>query len=156
MRALAFIICILGSLNLLARTEGRFLGQQYMINMISFGYDGTVDFTPHKIFRQMNVSEQSSLIGPGKVLETAREEISFICSKKKENDYHCSVIIFNSAFGKINFKSASLKYTGEKAQSLYAQFFPNDDGSEIVFQDDTGQFKLLVQPDLFQLTFNAH
>lgn len=154
MKKLLFLGLILSSLNLHARTEGRFLGMQYMINITSSGIDGIFDHTPARIFEQMNVPEQGSMLGPGKALVTSQKEFTFICNKKAENNYHCSFIVFNSAYGKIGFKSANLKFTGAKAQEMYSQFHPNEDGSEINITDDTAQFNLIVRPDLFQLQFN--
>ncbi len=156
MNKLLFLSFILVSFNLQARTEGRFLGQQYMINLISNSFDGTFDHTPAQIYEQMNVSEQNSFLGPGKVLTVSQKEMTFVCNKKQENVYHCSFIVFNSAFGKIGFNSAIVKYTGDKAKEVYAQFFPNQDGSDINITDDTAQFNLIVRPDLFQLNFKSN
>lgn len=154
MKSFLFLSLILISVNLQARTEGRFLGQQYMINLVSQGFDGTFDHTPARLYQQMNVPEQNSMLGPGKALVVSQKEMTFVCSKKAENNYHCSFIVFNSAFGKIGFKSALVKYTGAKAQEVFAQFFSNEDGSEINITDDTGQFNLVIKPDFFQLKFN--
>lgn len=144
------------SSNLQARTEGRFLGMQYMINIISAGVDGTFEHTPARIYEQMNVPEQQSMLGPGKALELSKKEMTFICNKKAENNYHCSIMIFKSAAGSFDLQSAQIKYTGEQAKALVAQFFPNKDGSDINITDDSGKFNLVVKPDLFQLTFSNH
>ena len=154
MKTFLFLSLILISTHVQARTEGRFLGLQYMINITSSSIDGTFDHTPARLFEQMNVPEQSSMLGPAKALVVSQKEMTFICNKKQENNYHCSIIIFKSNFGTIGFKSALVKYTGAKAQEMFAQFFPNQDGSEINITDDTGQFNLIVRPELFQLKFN--
>lgn len=140
-------------LNLEARTEGQFFGQQYMINISSRSVDGTFDHTAARLFEQMNVPEQNSFLGPGKALSVSQKEMTFICNKKQENQFQCSIMIFNSAFGKIGFNSANIKYTGEKASEMFQQFFPNEDGSEIKITDDTGRFNLIVKPDLFQIIY---
>ncbi|MES2801177.1 MAG: hypothetical protein V4654_01685 [Bdellovibrionota bacterium] len=127
-----------------------------MINLISNSFDGTFDHTPARIYEQMNVPEQNSMLGPGKALAVSQKEMTFICNKKQENVYHCSFIVFNSSFGKIGFKSAIVTYTGDKAKSMFDQFFPNQDGTDINITDDTGQFNLVVRPDLFQLKFQAN
>lgn len=155
MRKLLFLSLILVSVNLQARTEGRFLGMQYMINLISAGYDGTFDHTPTRLYEQMDVPEQSSMLGPGKALQVSQKEMSFICNKKAENSYHCSILIFKSPQGSFGLRSAQIKYEGEKAKAIVAQFFPNQDGSDVNITDDTGQFNLIIKPDLFQLTFEA-
>lgn len=156
MRKLLFLSFILSSLNLQARTEGRFLGMQYMINMVSASYDGTFDHTPTRLYEQMNVPEQSSMLGPGKALQVSQKEMSFICNKKAENNYQCSILIFKSPHGSFGLRSAQIKYEGEKAKVVVAQFFPNQDGSDVNITDDTGQFNLVIKRDLFQLTFEAH
>ncbi|AZZ37077.1 hypothetical protein CIK05_09825 [Bdellovibrio sp. qaytius] len=125
-----------------------------MINLVSNSFDGTFDHTPARIYGQMNVSEQNSMLGPGKVLVVSQKEMTFICNKKAENTYQCSILIFNSAFGKIGFRSAFIKYTGSQARDMFNQFYPNEDGSDINITDDTGQFNLIVRPDLFQLKFS--
>lgn len=155
MRKFLFLSFVLVSLNLQARTEGRFLGMQYMINLTSSGFDGVFDHTPARLYEQMNVPEQSSFIGPGKALQVSQKEMSFICSKKAENNYHCSILIFKSAQGSFGPRSAQIKYQGEQAKAIVSQFFPNQDGSDVNITDDTGQFNLVIKPDLFQLTFAA-
>lgn len=156
MRKILFLSFVLLGFNVHARTEGRFLGVNYMINITSQNFDGSFSDTPAYLYKQMNVPEQQSMMGPGKALEVSNKELSFICSKKAENNYHCSILVFNSSQGNFSFHSAQIKYTGEKAKAVVAQFFPNEDGSDINLTDDTGQFHLVVKPDLFELTFESH
>lgn len=155
MRILLFLSCFVVSLNLFARAEGRYLGLNYMINLVSTEFDGSFDHTPARLYAQMNVPEQQSFLGLGKALQVSKKEMSFICSKKAENNYQCSILIFNSPQGSIALRSAQIKYTGEQAKAITSQFFLNEDGSDLVITDDSGQFNLIMRSDFFQLTFNA-
>ena len=64
-------------------------------------------------------------------------------------------MIFKSAQGSFAPRSAQIKYQGEAAKAIVAQFFPNQDGSDVNITDDTGQFNLMIKPDFFQITFAA-
>lgn len=156
MRQFLFLSLLLGSLNLQARTEGRFSGVQYIIKFISVNLDATNDHFPTTVYEKMNVPEQQTVMGPGKVIEVDEKEMSFMCNKKGENSYHCIVLVRQSAHGSFGLRSAQVKYTGEKAKAMAAQFFPDEEGgSELHMTDPTGQFNLIVTPDLFHLTYET-
>ena len=61
-----------------AMTNGRFLGQQFMINIAAQNPDGGSDDFPRALFDVMNVPIQDSMLGPGKVLKTPDKTLNFI------------------------------------------------------------------------------
>lgn len=146
-----FTVLIL-SLTVKAKSTGQFLGQQYMINIVSQSFDGATDEGPKFLFEKMNVPPQSGIAGVGKVLETKPKELSFICAEKQPGNFQCAIHIFFSPYSKVSFNGAEIKYTGAMAAELYQQF--NHGGSSgFEFNDQDGLFKLIVKEDLFLIQF---
>lgn len=147
------VICVF-SISLVAhgKSTGQFLGQQFMINIVSQSFDGSTDAGPQFLFEKMNVPPQSGIAGIGKVLETKPKELSFICAEKQPGNFQCSVHIFFSQYSKVSFNSAEIKYTGTLASELYQQF-NHEDPLGFEFTDQDGLFKLIVKQDLFLIQF---
>lgn len=139
-----------------AKSTGQFLGQQYMINIVSQSFDGSTDEGPKKLFEKMNVPPQSGIAGIGKVLETKPKELSFICAEKQPGNFQCAIHIFFSPYSKVSLNGAEIKYTGAMAADLYQQFNhdePGEGSSGFEFNDQDGLFKLIVKEDLFLIQF---
>ncbi|MDG0816648.1 hypothetical protein [Bdellovibrio svalbardensis] len=148
--ALAILIMTSGSLSQ-ARTQGRFLGQQFMINIAAQGYDGSTDELPQKLFEAMNVPVQDSILGPGKTLQTPFKFLDFICANRTSGGYTCMLLIHPSKSAQLGLKTASLRVEGEMAQKLAAQFFPS---SGEVFQNAEGTLEVKVTPNQFSIRFD--
>ena len=140
------------SLTANAKSTGQFLGQQFMINIVSQSFDGSTDEGPKFLYQKMNVPPQSGIAGVGKVLETKPKELSFICAEKQPGNFQCAIHIFFSPYSKVSFNSAEIKYTGAIAADLYQQF-SHDGPSGFEFNDQDGLFKLIVKEDLFLIHF---
>ncbi|MEN0058696.1 MAG: hypothetical protein AAGB31_07665, partial [Bdellovibrio sp.] len=90
--------CSLGK----AVTKGQFVGRQMIINISSAAYDGSVDGSPQILFEAMNRPEQDSILGRGKALEVAKNILNFVCAKRGENNYQCSIYIHQSEVGRVS------------------------------------------------------
>ncbi len=151
---LFFLISVLVfSLAVHSKSTGQFIGQQFMINIVSQSFDGSTDEGPKLLFEKMNVPPQSGIAGVGKVLETRPKELSFICSEKQPGNFQCSIMIFFSKYSELNLKGAKIKYTGEEASDLYYQFNHENQKGGFEFNDQDGLFKLIVKEDLFEIQF---
>lgn len=158
MQKLFFLLTVLvvsGAAN--GKSTGQFIGQQFMINIVSQSSDGSTDVGPKLLFEKMNVPPQSGFTGIGKVLETKPKELSFICSEKQPGNFQCSILIFFSKYSEVSFNGAQIKYTGATAAALYHQFnhkinYENQKGG-FEFTDQDGLFKLVVKEDLFEIIF---
>lgn len=138
-----------------ARVDGRFIGTQFLINVVTESYDGHNDDTPGVIYKSMNVPPQNSFLGMGKAIKNPKGDLSFICTAKAQEKFQCSFIVFNNEYSKISSNQAIVEFNGEKAQALYNQFSPFDGSTEIKIIDNSGMFKLEVKPDLFRMSFNT-
>ena len=152
---LFFLFVISGaSLTANAKSTGQFIGQQFMINIVSQSFDGSTDEGPRQLFEKMNVPPQSGIAGIGKVLETKPKELSFICSEKQPGNFQCSILIFFSKHSSVGFDGAKIKYTGQAAADLYHQFKHENQKGGFEFNDQDGLFKLIVKEDLFEINFS--
>ncbi len=136
-----------------AVTKGQFAGVQMMINIASINYDGTVDGSPQTLFDALDRPAEDSIAGRGKKLLTPKGVFNFICAKRAENNYQCSVYIQNSAYGKIGPGFAALDIQGEEAQTIFAQFFSEQ--GQFAFRNEEDTFYLKATPQRFQILFKA-
>ena len=149
------LFCILTFNTVQARVDGRFIGTQFLINVVTESYDGHNDDTPGVIYKAMNVPPQNSFLGMGKAIKNPKGDLSFICTAKAQEKFQCSFIIFNNQYSKISSNQAVVEFNGEKAEALYKQFSPFDGSDEIKIIDNSGLFKLEINPSLFRMSFNT-
>lgn len=150
--ALVFALIFVGSVSQ-AMTSGRFLGQQFMINIAAQNPDGSVDSSPQKLFDAMNVPVQDSMLGPGKALKAEQKVLNFICANRGSGGgYTCMILIHQSAAAQIGLHKASFHLQGETARNLSAQFFLNDQ-NHFNFEDDSGLLSIKVSPDTIDIIF---
>lgn len=148
---LATLIVLIGS-GAQALTSGRFLGQQFMINIATKSYDGSVDELPQKIFEGMNVPVQDSILGPGKALKAPEKILNFICANRTgSGGYTCMLLIHSSEWAQLGAKKASLRIQGDLAQSLAAQFHLNQ--GVLVFSNSEGTLEIKVTPNELNIRF---
>lgn len=154
MKVLFFTLLTLSASFAQAGTRGQFLGMQFIVNIASVMYDGSNDSSPHVLFEAMDRPEQDSMIGRGKVLEAPKKVLNFICARKGENNYQCSIYIHNSPSARIGPGMAHFEARGAEARALFEQFHTED--NYFTYQDDDGLFLIEATPDRFVMKFNAN
>jgi len=138
-----------------ARVDGRYMGTQFLINLVTESYDGHNDDSAGVIYKSMNVPPQNSIIGMGKTIKSPKGDMSFICAAKAQEKFQCSFIVFSNQYSQISSQQAVVEFKGEKAEALYKQFLPFDGSDQIKIIDNSGLFKLEINPNLFRMSFNT-
>ncbi|QDK37755.1 hypothetical protein [Bdellovibrio sp. NC01] len=136
-----------------AVTNGRFLGQQFMINIAAQNPDGSSDDFPQKLFEVMNVPIQDSMLGPGKSLKAPERTLNFICANRTSGGYTCMLLIHRTANAQLGLKTASFKANGELAQALGQQFFLGNE-QKIVLSNAEHTLEIQVTPTDFSIRFD--
>lgn len=151
-----FLILALLSLSFskaLAVTKGQFMGMQMIVNIASKNYDGSVDGSPQVLFEAMDRPEQDSFLGRGKALEAPQKVLNFICARKGDNNYQCSIYIHKSNLGRIGMNSAYFEARGDEAKALFQQFYSKD--GVYSFKDEASTFLIYATPERFVIKFDA-
>lgn len=153
MRFLIFGLLLLSVSTSQAGTRGQFAGMQFLVNIASVMYDGSNDSSPHVLFEAMDRPEQDSIFGKGKTLEAPQKVLNFICARKGENNYHCSIYIHQSNLARIAPGKAYFEARGEQARALFDQFHSNK--VQFSFRDGDGLFLIEATPERFVMKFDA-
>ncbi|WP_413944730.1 hypothetical protein [Bdellovibrio sp. HCB-162] len=153
MRLLLFALLSLSFSTSFATTRGQFVGLQMLVNIWSTSYDGSVDGSPQVLFEAMDRPEQDSMVGRGKVLDTPQKVLNFICAKKGENNYQCSITIHRSNFASIGPGKAQFVARGADAKAIFEQFHTQND--RFSYRDEMSTFSIEATPDIFVMKFNA-
>ncbi|WII70986.1 hypothetical protein QJS83_10990 [Bdellovibrio sp. 22V] len=136
-----------------AITRGQFTGMQFMVNIASVAYDGSNDSSPQILFDAMDRPEQDSMLGRGKTLEAPQKVLNFICARKGENNYQCSIYIHQSSFGRIAPGKARFDVRGEQAKALFEQF--HSQNGRFTFRDEANTFGIEATPERFVMVYEA-
>ncbi|KHD88881.1 MAG: hypothetical protein OM95_07130 [Bdellovibrio sp. ArHS] len=152
MRALLFALISLSVSSSMAVTRGQYLGMQMIINIASVSYDGTVDGSPQELFLAMDRPEQDSILGRGKALEAPQKVLNFICAKKGENNYQCSIYIHKSNVARIGPGKAHFEVRGAEAQALFAQF--HSEQGLFTYKDEAQTFAIHATPERFVMWYD--
>lgn len=152
MRFLLFLFLSLSFTSAFAVTKGQFMGRQMIINIASTQYDGSVDGTPQSLFEVMNRPEQDSFLGKGKALEAPQNVLNFVCARRGENNYQCSIYVHQSAYGRIAPGKAYFEMKGDQAKALFDQFHTN--GANFSFRDEASTFAIWATPARFVIQFS--
>lgn len=153
MRVLIFAVLMLAAGHSWSMTRGQFAGMQMIVNITSGMYDGTVDGSPQNLYLLMNRPEQETMLGKGKVLEAPKKMLNFICARRGENNYHCSIYIHQSNVAQIAPGKALLDVRGDQARALFEQFHSGD--GRVSYRDEEGVFAIEATPERFVLKFDA-
>lgn len=153
MRFIVAAVMSLISLEAMAITQGQFTGFNMIVNMASNMSDGSVDGSPQALFDSMNRPEQDSMAGRGKVLVVPKKVLNFICARRAENNYHCSIYIHKSEFSQIAPGMARFEVRGEQAKALFDQF--HSQGGRYSYRDESSVFGIDATPDVFVLKYNS-
>lgn len=153
MKYLIFAFLSLTIANAHAVTKGQFMGLQMIVNVSSVMYDGTVDGSPQVLFEGMDRPEQDSFLGRGKALEAPQKVLNFICAKRGENNYQCSIYIHQSSLGRISPGKAYFEARGEEAKALFQQFYAKN--GVYSFKDEAGTLIIYATPERFVIKFDA-
>ncbi len=151
-----YLLVLLVSLafsNSFAVTKGQFMGLQMIINISSTSYDGSVDGSPQVLFEAMDRPEQDSFLGRGKSLSAPQKELNFICARRAENNYQCSIYIHKSARGRISSGKAYFEVQGEAAQAYFEQF--HSQNGVFSYVDESNTFVIYATPQKFVIKFDA-
>lgn len=149
---LIFLMCSLYG-NAFAVTKGQFMGRQMIVNISSTSYDGSVDGSPQILFAAMNRPEQDSFLGRGKALQAPQKELNFICARRAENNYQCSIYIHQSTQGRISPGKAYFEVQGPAAQAYFEQFHSRD--GVFSYVDEANTFVIYATPQKFVIKFDA-
>lgn len=152
MRFFALVFLVLISFNAHAVTRGNFMGINFIVNITSNSPDGSNDGSPQVLYGLMNRPEQNSMLGPGKSLEIDKKTLNFICAKKAENNYHCTILIHKTAFSQIGPGRGKFVMQGEQARALFNQFHTN--GVSLTFKDEAGKTLVHMTPESFIVEYN--
>ena len=154
MKTIACLFLFLASPLSHAVTRSNFLGFQMMLNIASRNYDGSIDGSPQRLYSDLNVPEQGSIMGPGKSLEVNPEKVlNLVCGKRAENNYQCSIIIHKSPYGRFQPGSAYIEFKGDMAQKVFEQFHSN--GVEYSYKDEDGIVLIYSSPERFVIKYDA-
>lgn len=154
MRKIIFLVLVFTTSSAFSLTRSNFIGMQMLINIASTNYDGTIDGSPQKLYAELNVPEQGSVMGPGKSLDVSPEKIlNFVCGKRGENNYQCSIIIHRSSYAQFQPGKAYIEFKGEMAKTVFDQFYSN--GTEYSFRDESGLLLIYSSPSRFVIKFDA-
>lgn len=136
-----------------AVTKGQYMGRQMIINIASVQYDGTNDGSPQVLFDALDRPIQDSFIGPGKALVAPQNELNFVCAKRAENNYQCSIYVHMSAKGRISPGKAYFEVRGDEAKAYFAQFFSKN--GVFSYKDESSTFIIYATPERFVVKFDA-
>lgn len=153
MRILLFAALLLTTTTSWAGTRGQFVGMQFIVNMASVTSDGSNDSSPQLLFEGMDRPIQDSVIGQGKTLEAPKRILNFICARKGENSYQCSIYIHQSDISRIAPGKAYFEARGDLAQQLFKQF--HSENGLFSFRDGDGLFIIEATPERFVMKFDA-
>lgn len=153
MRFLLFALLSLSFSNAFAVTRGQFVGLQMIVNIWSSSYDGSVDGSPQVLFEAMDRPEQDSMVGRGKVLDMPQKVLNFICARKAENNYQCSITIHKTNFSSIGPGKAQFVLRGADAKAIFEQFHTQD--GRFSYRDEMSTFSIEATPEIFVMKFNA-
>jgi hypothetical protein len=139
----------------LAVTRGQFgfTSEQAVISMSSHNLLGDLDPGPAKLYEDLKIAPQNSLMGKGKVLHSSHEEMTFIVAERRPQKYDVSIVLKKGTMTHIDSfkKFAEIRATGEEAAFLFAYWKSRENIYE--FANDTGSLRILATPDLFLLTY---
>lgn len=153
MKCLFFLFLSFSSSSALATTTGRYLGLQLVVNIASHNSDGSVDGSPQALFEAMDRPEQDSVLGRGKALEAPQKVLNFICAKRAENQYQCSIYIHKSNLGRIAPGKAYFEARGDEAKAYFQQFYSQDD--VFSFKDEANTLVIYATPERFIIKYDA-
>ncbi|WP_374080354.1 hypothetical protein [Bdellovibrio bacteriovorus] len=154
MRFLLFALLSLSFSNSFAVTRGQFVGLQMLVNIWSSSYDGSVDGSPQVLYAAMDRPEQDSMVGRGKALDMPQKVLNFICAKKAENNYQCSITIHRSNFASIAPGKAQFVARGEDAKAMFEQFHTQN--GRFSYRDEMSTFSIEATPEIFVMKFDAN
>jgi hypothetical protein len=93
-------------------------------------------------------------MGPGKSLEVTPEKIlNFVCGKRGENNYQCSIIFHRSSFAQFKPGKAYIEFNGEMAKRVFDQFQSN--GAEYSYKDEAGMMLIYSSSNRFVIKYDA-
>lgn len=153
MKLFIFMCLSLSVTSVFATTKGQFMGMQMVVNVASVNYDGTVDGSPQVLFEAMDRPEQDSILGRGKALEAPQKVLNFICAKRGENNYQCSIYVHKSNLGRIGPGKAYFEVRGDEAKLYFQQFYAKE--GVFSFKDEAGTLIIYATPERFVIKFDA-
>lgn len=153
MKLFIFALLSLSFSNALAVTQGQFMGAQMVINITSAQYDGSVDGSPQVLFEAMDRPEKETMIGRGKVLEAPKKVLNFLCGRRAENNYQCSIYIHQSSLARIGIGKAYFEARGEQAKAFFEQF--HSQNGVFSYKDEGNTFVIYSTPERFVIKFDA-
>jgi hypothetical protein len=150
-----FILILSLSLPTFAITEGRFLGTHAMIQIRAMDSNGGSSPDADDLYYSLNVSNEDSMYGPGKKLETPDKSFSLVCVRQPQKS-QCHILIKASPNLVMNPARRLIHYTvtGQMARIIQNQFHLNEKNQFRMTTTD-GYLRIDVRDGHFELIFDG-
>jgi hypothetical protein len=150
---ISFVVLTLG-FTAQAMTRGQFAGPYGIIRIIAKDFAGNADTDGQVLFGAMDVPIKNSMLGPGKVIESADGALQFICANRPQVGYECAIFIHQQGCGSVNLINKTMQYKvlGIEANA-YVKLFKGDASGEFHFVSVDGLFKVEAAPGYFLIIY---